>query len=57
MKNYFIDVIKRLSAGLRHYKRNHIDSILNILKKNELFHGIAEQDVLNIYNDYSQKIK
>ena len=40
-----LDITVRLTAGLRHYKKNHLDNILNILQKNELFQEIEKKEV------------
>lgn len=44
-----LDIKVRLTAGLKHYKMNHLDNISNLLEKNELFKGIVRNDVFFLY--------
>jgi len=52
----YIDITVRLTAGLRHYKKNHLENILNILQKNELFKDIDKKDVNKLSHNKTSQI-
>lgn len=42
----YIDIMPRLKAGLQQYKSKHREQILDIIKENEFFKCLGEDEVI-----------